>query len=407
MPSHDTFAELCALAVGGQLSEEELDGLNVHLQACEECRGLFQEFEQTYVLLSGLESGDTPQLPEGMTHRFIARARSAGIPLPLQPNAPNRQLLFPGLFTSMRSASVARWAAMMTMVVVVAVALFLAVQYKAVHRIPAPAPASVSRNEPVGAAGYLNEENVRLRAKLHELQNQLALASGKVSQQHEMLESEKQQRQALTAEIKQLRQSYSDNESKQKGKMQEVETELESARARENAARISSLASEAEVKNLRDRVEKLSAQLSLANELDVTLKEAYDLIVDRNIHVLNVAPEAGEHARTSQPYGRIFYAEGKKLVFYAYDLAGTPKDKSEPTFYVWGLTPTDTEKFVSLGRFHLDNEQQRRWVLRVTDPRLLARINSVFVTEEPYEKSVAQPSGRRMLFRVLDARRKD
>src|SRR5260370_1425725 len=85
MPPHEHFEELCALAVSGQLREDELAELGEHLRSCEECRRLSRAFDETYLIVSASEeAGDTAGVPEGMTQRFIARARSAGIPLELR-----------------------------------------------------------------------------------------------------------------------------------------------------------------------------------------------------------------------------------------------------------------------------------------------------------------------------------
>ena len=41
---HEYFAELCALAASGQISEREFVELQDHLQNCPECRSTYDEF---------------------------------------------------------------------------------------------------------------------------------------------------------------------------------------------------------------------------------------------------------------------------------------------------------------------------------------------------------------------------
>jgi hypothetical protein len=403
MPPHEHFEELCALAVSGQLREDELAELGEHLRSCEECRRLSRAFEETYLILSAAEEAkDTAGLPEGMTQRFIARARLAGIPLELPPSNRSERGMLRRLSLAIKSRSMVSWAPIMMVVLGVA-SFFLGMRYQTARHPLRPPPVTTSQDGPPNRASQASDENVRLKEQLRDAQAHLATASAR-------LKEEKEERASLIRQIAALNKSTSElreSETNQKTKLGELAADLEKIRAKENAARIASLASEAEVSTLRDRIAKLTMQLGAARELDSTLHEAYDLIVDRNVHVLNVLPEAGENARSSQPRGRIFYAEGKKLVFYAYDLANPTNLNGKPSFYLWGQTPDTVRKVVGLGKFQVDSEQQGRWVLRVTEPRLLANINSVFVTEERYQKDVTQPSGKRMLFRVLDARAND
>ncbi len=396
VPPHEQFEELCALAVSGQLREEELAVLQEHLQNCAECRTLSREFEQTYFLLSvAHDAGDTGDIPEGMTERFVDRVRSAGIPLVQPATSGSGSMAWP--LVAVKSNRLPSWTTLAALVLV-AGSFLLGMRYQTFRRPPHPTPAITIQNPQPSGANQVNNESVQSKEQLRHAREELAAASAKLKQQ----EAEKS---ALVAQIAALKESNSELRESDSKQFEELKAQLETLGARENAARIASLASEAELKTLRERVAKLSTQLEMSKELDATLREAYDLIVDRNVHVMNVLPEVTQNARSSRPRGRIFYAEGKKLVFYAYDL--TQKANGQPAFYLWGQSPDTVQRVISLGKFQVDNEQQGRWVLKVTDPTLLANINSVFVTEEPYKKAVTQPSGRRMLFRVLDARVKD
>jgi len=403
MPTHEKFEELCALAVSGELREEELADLNEHLQGCPECKVLWAAFEETYFKLSAAEYEDTRPIPEGMTQRFIARARSAGISLPPQPSSLSEPGMLERVSIGTRSKSIAFWAPIVVLVLTVA-SFFLGMRYQRARHVSGPSRLSTSQGPASETSQRINED-LRLKEQLRQAQSQLATASTKLEQQREALESGKQEKASLVLQIAELKASSAvlrENEAKRNTKIDELEAELEKTRTKENADHAAALVTETELNNLRDRVTKLSLQLRLAQQLDATLREAHDLIVDRHVHVLNVFPEVGEGSRSSQARGRIFYSEGKKLVFYAYDLTDAANINANPSFYLWGQTPGTVQKIVSLGKFQVDSEQEGRWVLTVTDPALLAHINSAFVTEEPYKKAVLQPSGRRMLFRVLD-----
>ena len=82
MPVHEYYDELCALAAAGDLRHEEWTELEAHLQTCSECRKAVGGYADLYLrMVAEAEDQFPTSVPEGMTRRFVARARSAGIPL--------------------------------------------------------------------------------------------------------------------------------------------------------------------------------------------------------------------------------------------------------------------------------------------------------------------------------------
>ena len=80
--SHDHYKELSALAVSGQLRPSERDEVQHHLAACDECRSELQDFSGIVASLQAVSDNQSPiGVPAGATERFLARARSEGIPL--------------------------------------------------------------------------------------------------------------------------------------------------------------------------------------------------------------------------------------------------------------------------------------------------------------------------------------
>jgi len=101
------------------------------------------------------------------------------------------------------------------------------------------------------------------------------------------------------------------------------------------------------------------------------------------------------HGKTPAPLVRVFFTEGKSLVFYAYDLSSGHSDAATYAFYVWGKKDGDPHLLRNLGTFAKDDHAQKRWVLTITDPKVLAEIDSVFVTLEPTDQTKAgRPSGK-------------
>ena len=54
-----------------------------------------------------------------------------------------------------------------------------------------------------------------------------------------------------------------------------------------------------------------------------------------------------------------------------------------------------------LGIFHNEDVNEGRWMLTFDDPRVLAQINSVFVTVEDDKRNVTHPQGKKILFAFL------
>jgi hypothetical protein len=123
-------------------------------------------------------------------------------------------------------------------------------------------------------------------------------------------------------------------------------------------------------------------------------------VVARNLHIIDVHDRDGD-GKSQRAFGRIFYTEGKSLIFYAYDLGDPRKVDAKVSFHVWGGRLGADKPIESLGIFHNDDASDGRWVLTFDDPHVLAQINSVFVTIESSRKAIREPGGRRILFAFL------
>ena len=404
MASHEHFEELCALATAGELREDEWSELEEHLKDCATCRNLARDFKDICLMLTvAAESKGGSDIPDGMTERFIARARAQGIPL-------NDNMVNSGHGEPLKHivTSFRRYLAAWTVAAVILLAVGSILL--SVHR---GSRSQASRNPGSSTAGpvrsELAAENERLKNQLRDALEKESTVSLRLKQEQLASESAQKKGADLIRRLTESENSSTDlrnRESQHNAEIAQLTNDLERERAKESADSTASLVSETELKRLRERIENLSNQLRQAQELNASLSEARDLIVDRNVHVLNVFPEVDENGHQQQPRGKIFYAEGKKLVFYAYDLTDPNKISAKASFYVWGEKPGTVQRVVSLGKFQLDSRQDGRWVLRVTDSRLLARITSVFVTLEKDKSGIAQPSGKRMLSRLLDAKAK-
>jgi hypothetical protein len=122
----------------------------------------------------------------------------------------------------------------------------------------------------------------------------------------------------------------------------------------------------------------------------------------RKLYIADVFDVDGS-SRTKKPFGRVFYTQGKSLIFYAFDLDREPGVVNASTFQVWGQREAPQGEQASpmnLGILYMDNESNRRWVMRFDDPKKLAEIDAVFVTVEPRGGS-HKPTNKPFLYALL------
>jgi len=157
---------------------------------------------------------------------------------------------------------------------------------------------------------------------------------------------------------------------------------------------------EGENRDLREKLAQQTASADRERELMAAGREIRDLIAARNLHIIDVYDTSGE-GKTQRSFGRVFYTEGKSLVFYAYDLP-LSRPATKYAFYAWGKKDGSGEvKVRNLGIFYNDDQAQKRWVLKITDPRVLSEIDSVFVTLEKTDDFGSAPTGKKLLSAYL------
>jgi hypothetical protein len=179
-----------------------------------------------------------------------------------------------------------------------------------------------------------------------------------------------------------------------------LETDVESSKSDKNTSDAVVALEESELRNLRSKLAVQEAALGQQEELAARGSDVRDLVVARNLHIIDVHDRDG-NGKSQRAFGRIFYTEGKSLIFYAYDLADPRRVDAKVSFCVWGERLGAEKPISSLGVFHSDDAKDGRWVLTFDDPNVLAQINSVFVTVESSRKVVKEPGGKRILFAFL------
>lgn len=179
-----------------------------------------------------------------------------------------------------------------------------------------------------------------------------------------------------------------------------AEAELVNLRSEQNTSEAVAMLQEQEIQALNQKITEQSSRVDREHELLSAGREIRDLIAARNLHIIDVY-DTDSHGKTRKAFGRVFYTEGKSLVFYAYDLSDQHPENNKFAFYVWGKRDSVPQLARNLGAMSKDDPNQKRWVLTVTDPNVLAEIDSVFVTLEPTGQAGERPSGRRLLTAFL------
>lgn len=417
---HEKFKELSALAGTGTLTPREISELNAHLETCEECR----EIALQYLILKtqGIptlaanydERQERSSWDEASTRqKLFARVR-ADEQTSFDPS--NDRLVARQLHFRRRVAVKPFALALLAACLVIAVGFGayrlglraqrygrLAVQgLSPDERFQKLATEKKSTDELLAAQAMrlaeLQEERsqkeqelTKLRSALRALgdhSNELAEAN---NQSVGQLQAISQQRDALNAQLQDTNQSY-----------QNVRAELTSLQGERDKTvlRINSL--EAKIEELTAVNRDQERRLKDTEQYLVSDRDIRELMGARKLYIADVF-DVDSGSRTRKPFGRVFYTQGKSLIFYAFDLDRQPGVVNANTFQVWGQKETaqgEQALPMNLGILYMDNESNRRWVMRFDDPKQLAEIDAVFVTVEPRGGS-QKPTSKPFLYALL------
>jgi hypothetical protein len=418
-PQHQEFVELCALAMVGEASGDELSNLRAHLRECEDCRREYREFTQ--LVLPQLQAMDDGAAPGNAATRgevsdadaarlrasFLERAQSEGIQFSAKTLHGAQKPPKPAAALSRRPVwyAVAGIAAGLVLGAVLVSRYPLgdfaqgpvahgptsataelglkaasAVEGAAPQHAPDPAVAEVARLE-------LRQRD--LLSTLSDLRTQLANADAERTAL----------RQQLANETNALAQAQTDAGASQQT-VATLRSDLSALEARADLNAATYRDAQAKVQELTAQVAQADGALTQARETLTASHEVGNLMAERNLHIVDVYDTDGQ-GKTKPVFGRIFLTGNKKLLFYAYDLNRSHLENTKYTYRVWGekLGPGQTAK--ALGAFHSDDEAQRRWAFEYDDPKVLADIDSVFVTSESAAKESDHPHGPKLMYAYL------
>jgi uncharacterized small protein (DUF1192 family) len=411
--SHEYFRDICAAASIRQATPEQLFEFEEHAATCESCQQLYWD----YVNLDAqhvAERIDTPRLSAeeaqkslnselGM-RRFFERAEKEGIrfsedvraeaknlspmPLPLP-----RKRWWPKVSLA--------FAASVVLASMVASAYFYgkrSAETPVVRLQPDAVALAVNQHvsELNATIGRLQAEVERLKLELNTAGSELRVTKrdlsitakdrDTVAAAHADLEARLTDAQDALAQSQALAASAQKDVAKQRDRTSDIEATL--------------VATNVKVNNLTEELEEKSASLDKARQLLALNRDVTNLMAERNLHVVDVL-DTDSGGKTRPAFGRIFFAEGKSLEFYAYDLDEAKLQKANYQYRIWAKQEGGEKQVRSMGIFYSDDKAQRRWKFQCNDPKILREIDSVFVTLEPANSDPKHPKGPNLMYAYL------
>jgi hypothetical protein len=416
---HDLYEKICAVAAIGQATPQELATLRDHLQGCAKCRQGYSEFTniaaQPYIenlrrqFISPQEAALLPNADE-LRDRFLRRAREQGIrsAKTIRAEPPYSAGIFWNLLRRPSPNAPAVWRAVAVLALILLPSAYEVGRWAAttptsqvfdhsVHSSKVPLSVETSQKHgPETSDLHLQIASLKedLRVKDQEVKSlterlrvssenaaNLLSAGAQLELSHRELKSQ-------LREGDRLIQQHAHDEELLLGNIGELKTAL-------NAAQASYVADEIKIRGLTEEVVSKSAAAERNAELLERDRDIRDLMTARNLHIHDVS-DADVKGKTKSAFGRIFYTEGKSLVFYAYDLKEATPTNASYHYRVWGSQAAE-KKVTSLGVFYSDDKALRRWVFKCHDARVLGQIDSVFVTLEPARSDSPYPKGQKLL----------
>jgi hypothetical protein len=422
--NHERFGELSALAIIGQVSPEEYRELKAHLESCATCR---QEHDAlARILLTELplaheeKDSDLESLIAAPPAETSLRGHGSTGFASFDPSARN---------TRWASDSLAKLQRLRVPAVQAYAAIFLLFLTVGALGIRVARESQLDKLR-FGQVATLREEIVGLRNQIHDLdkgaQNSYSagrsipamtndhdtrgseLDYGRLLARSREVESQLRTAREEIAILKQEASSGADRESQLSARLSETQGTLDKLSAelktvRESHAQDASVIARQE-SQLLEAEEKLAAAMNAMDrdrKLLVADRDIRDLMGARNLRIIDVFDVDGK-GKTRKPFGRVFFTEGKSLIFYAFDLGNDRPGLQSAAYQAWGSEGSFEHGVRSLGIFYRDDQKTNRWVLKFDDPDVLAEIDSVFVTTEPTGGS-KKPTGGRLLAAYVKA----
>lgn len=436
---HKRFEELCALAATGQITGDAMSVLDQHVKECSACRGFLQDLVCLKAHVAPVVAGSHAQTlepPAGMRERFLQKAAVAGLKLnpgpalavpeslatPARISEPSFTETFRSSFSSVQEwyRNAFRYAVPVAAAVLCGVVGYLVAQHQtknspavvATISAMAPAVAPVSTPAPViekqksvtpdysAQIAALKQESAENRKRL-ETVSAAALAQAQIEKKElEQKLVSVSQRASEGAQFEQQFKMVAQQLQNADDRIAKLQAAVEVERSKAANAEAVLVAQQSATEDANSKLATLQARLEGEHELNSVKGSAGELIAARNLHIVDVYDTENNGSR-KKAFGRVFYVEGRSLVFYAYDLPNAKHANKNLEFRVWGEQAGVKSVSVNLGVMHNDDPGQKRWVLTCDDPKVLGRINAIYIAPGSDSRPGSEPRGEKMMYAFL------
>ncbi|MGC2331647.1 MAG: hypothetical protein WA581_09360 [Candidatus Acidiferrales bacterium] len=407
---HSHFEELCMLASVGQISPPEHEELSEHMRDCARCREAYHDYVKLTHEQLPLLAAEQITAPEaggildgiaatGYKARFAARARSRGIEIAPRPARTGIWSLSPSFSYKLCSAAV--------IVVLVAMVGIMSHRGKEAEGRNAALSAQVSNLSQQNGAlqqkvNQLSGGNQAIESDLSKTREQNTSEAGELRDLETLVAKDNVAVQNLQAQLTSSNMQAAGSEQKLRDAQQTlVSVNQEVANLRDSHAddTASLVTQQVQIADLTRQAKESAEVIDKEQKLLAVDEDVRNLMAARNLHITDVFDVGGNGTRRNA-FGRVFYTEGKSLIFYAFDLDGPKLTDAKHSFQAWGQLTDSKTSAVNLGIFYVDDPAKKRWILRFDNPDVLEKISAVFVTTEPHG-GTARPTGQTLMFAYL------
>lgn len=405
----EEFSRLCALSTTDSLTARERSRFESHIRHCGLCRELVREYED--LVAQGLpliasqifpgqpaDTGPSWNIQEAKTS-LLSRlethpAGSDRRDLPMATEVSPKFFRSPVFLNSVRYGT-----AVAALVLAILVAFQFGVRSGKEHAASTTSPLMIADSSLRRRIDDLEAQKARLEQALtssqevlNTLQPRAALAERRVKDleaaktsleyKTRLLSEKSQQDNSSVERLSVQRESLERQMRESEGALAAAREELNASEEDRRRALLHGSALEAQLAGLSAELVENKAAAERQRQYLASDRDIRELMGARQLYLADVF-DVDSRGNTRKPFGRVFYTQGKSLIFYAFDLDKQPGYREAKAFQAWGRPSENQAAPVSLGILYMDNESNRRWALKFDDPKVLEEISSVFVTLEP------------------------
>ena len=92
---------------------------------------------------------------------------------------------------------------------------------------------------------------------------------------------------------------------------------------------------ESQLVEVEEKLTAARSSMERDKKLLVADRDIRDLMAARNLRIIDVF-DVDSKGKTRKPFGRVFFTEGKSLIFYAFDLENNPSATEAAAYQAWG-----------------------------------------------------------------------